>query len=419
MVIGKGYTDRFLSEAEIAQVFEQGLSQIDVDGKKVLVIMPDSTRSGPIPLAFRLFAEHLAGRVAKLDVLIALGTHLPMDEESICRHFGITVEERRGAYADIGIYNHNWEKGLVKIGTITAAEIRELSGGLMEEDVPIEVNERLYDYDHLIICGPVFPHEVVGFSGGNKYFFPGVSGPDVINFTHWLGAVITNVKIIGHGDTPVRQVIDRAAGFIDRPKSCFSMVVKGHHDLSGLFFGSPEESQAAAAKTSAQVNITYVPKPYKTVISVMPELYDDIWTAAKGVYKMEPVVADGGTVIIYAPHIDEISYTHGKILDKTGYHVRDYFLKRMDEYEGVPRGVMAHATHAKGAGTYENGVESPRINVVLATGVPKERCDRINLGYMDPATLNLKEWMGREDEGILVVLRAGETLHRLESEREG
>ena len=419
MVIGKGYADRFLSEAEIAQIFEQGLSQIDVDGKKVLVIMPDSTRSGPIPLAFHLFAKYLAGRVAKLDVIIALGTHLPMNEESICHHFGITLKERRGIYGDIGIYNHNWEKGLINVGTIPAAEIHELSGGLMEEDVAIELNKRLYDYDHLIICGPVFPHEVVGFSGGNKYFFPGVSGPDVINFTHWLGAVITNVKIIGHEDTPVRQVIDRAANFIDRPKSCFSMVVKGHHDLSGLYFGRPEESQAAAAKISAQVNVTYVPKPYKTVISVMPELYDDIWTAAKGVYKMEPVVADGGTVIIYAPHIKEISYTHGKILDKIGYHVRDYFLKRMDQYEGVPRGVMAHATHAKGAGRYENGVESPRFNVVLATGVPKERCDRINLGYMDPATLNLEEWMGREDEGILVVPRAGETLHRLESEREG
>ena len=417
MVIGKGYTDRFLSEAEIRKVMEQGLAQIETVGKKLLVIIPDSTRSGPIPLCFRLFVELLEGKVEKLDFLIALGTHPPMEEDKICQHLGITLEERRTKYAAVGLYNHNWQEGLKYIGTIPAAEIHDLSGGLMEEDVQIDINERIFAYDHIIICGPVFPHEVVGFSGGNKYFFPGISGADVINFTHWLSAVITNWATIGHKDTPVRAVLDRAAGFIDRPKSCFSLVVKGHHDLSGLYFGTPEESQAAAAELSAQVNVVYLDKPYKTVLSVMPELYDDIWTAGKGMYKLEPVVADGGTLIIYAPHIDEISYTHGKILDKIGYHVRDYFLAHMDEFSGFPGGVMAHASHVRGVGTYENGVEKPRIKVVLATGVSKERCDRINLGYMDPATIDPEEWMGREDEGILVVPRAGEMLHRLEKER--
>jgi len=259
----------------------------------------------------------------------------------------------------------------------------------------------------------VFPHEVAGFSGGNKYFFPGVSGPDVINLTHWLAAVITNLKTIGVRHTPVRQVIDRAAAMIDLPKSCFSMVVKGHDDLAGLYFGTPEESQAAAVELSAQVNVVYLDRPVKTVLSVMPTLYDDIWTAGKGMYKMEPVVADGGTVIIYAPHIDEVSYTHGAVLDRIGYHVRDYFLAQMERFAGEPRSVMAHATQVKGTGTYVNGVEEPRINVVLATGVPKERCERINLGYMDPASIRVDEWMGREDEGILVVPRAGEVLHRL------
>ncbi|MCD6520222.1 MAG: DUF2088 domain-containing protein [Anaerolineae bacterium] len=413
MVIGKGYSDRFLTEQEIRGILAEGLGQIETSGKKLLFIFPDTTRSGPFALLFHLITELLGQEPAKLDFLIALGTHLPLNEERICHHFGITPEERHSKYAHVGIYNHNWKEGLKDIGTIPAREIRELSKGLMEEDVHVEVNERLFNYDRIIICGPVFPHEVVGFSGGNKYFFPGVSGPNVIDFTHWLGAVITNLKIIGHEDTPVRRVIDRAASLIDVPKSCFSLVVQGHHDLNGLYFGTPEESQRAAAELSARVNITYVDRPYQTVLSVMPELYDDIWTAAKGMYKMEPVVADGGTVIIYAPHITEISYTHGKILDQIGYHVRDYFLKQMDKFAGVPRTVMAHATHVKGAGTFENGVEKPRINVVLATGVPKERCERINLGYMDPATINPEEWMGREDEGILVVPRAGEKLYRL------
>ena len=419
MVIGKGYADRFLSEDEMRAVFAEGLAQIETEGQRLLIIVPDSTRSGPLPQCFAMLTDLLMGPTAQLDFMIALGTHRAMSEEQICEHLGITVEERRTRYAGVGLLNHNWREGLKTLGTIPAAEIGALCGGLMAEDVRVQINAKLFDYDRVIICGPVFPHEVVGYSGGNKYFFPGVAGPEVIDFTHWLGAVITNVETIGRLRTPVRAVIDRAASLIDVPKSCFSMVVKGHHDLSGLYFGSPEEAQAEAAALSAQVNVVYKPRAYDLVISVMPELYDDIWTAGKGMYKLEPVVADGGTLIIYAPHIDEVSYTHGEVLDRIGYHVRDYFLADMSRFDGEPRGVMAHSSHVKGAGTYVDGVESPRVNVILATGVPKERCERINLGYMDPATLNIDDYLGREDEGILVVPRAGEMLHRLESEREG
>jgi nickel-dependent lactate racemase len=417
MIIGKGYTDRFLTEAEVRDIFARGLPTINAAGKKVLVILPDGTRSGPIPLCFRLFTELLGGVAARLDFLIALGTHMPMEGERLFRHLGITARERETKYAKVGLYNHDWQNLLKCIGTIPAAEIRQLTGGLMAQDVCVEVNRAIFDYDRLIICGPVFPHEVVGFSGGNKYFFPGIAGPEVINFTHWMAAVITNREIIGKKGTPTRKVVNRAASFINLPKSCFSMVVKGHDDLAGLYFGSPEESQEAAADLSAQVNITYIDKPFKTVLSVMPEIYDDIWTASKGMYKMEPVVVDGGTIIVYAPHITEIAYTHGKALDRIGYHVRDYLLKRWDEFKDEPGSVMAHSTLLKGTGTYENGVEKPRVNVVLATGIPKERCERVNLGYMAPASIRLEEWMGREDEGILVVPRAGELLYRLKGER--
>jgi hypothetical protein len=132
-------------------------------------------------------------------------------------------------------------------------------------------------------------------------------------------------------------------------------------------------------------------------------------------YKMEPVVADGGEVIIYAPHISEISYTHGAIIDQVGYHVRDYFVKQWDRFKGYPWGVLAHSTHLRGIGTYdaERGSEHPRIRVTLATGIPRERCERVNLGYRDPATIVLSEWVGREAEGDLVVPRAGEMLYRI------
>ena len=157
----------------------------------------------------------------------------------------------------------------------------------------------------------------------------------------------------------------------------------------------------------------WVNQPFSSVLSVMPEMYDDIWTAAKGMYKMEPAIADGGEVIIYAPHIDEISYTHGRIIDDIGYHVRDYFLEQWDRFKDYPWGVLAHSTHLRGMGTYENGVEKPRIRVTLATGISPERCRRVNLGYLDPDTVNLDEWRDQDEAGSLLIPKAGEMLYRV------
>ena len=415
--IGKGYADQTLSEAEVREIVAQAFDAHDMTGKRVLFIVPDSTRSAPLDMMFRVFFDALADRVAALDYLIALGTHMAMGEEQVNALLGLTSGQRAAKYAHVNIYNHEWDKPetFKHIGTVSAAEIEQITGGLMSMDVPVTINKMLYDYDQVIICGPTFPHEVVGFSGGNKYFFPGVAGPEVINFSHWLGAVITNWNVIGTKHTPVRKVIDRAASFIDLPKLCFSMVVKGHHDLVGLYFGTPEQAYEAAADLSAQHHVRYVEKPYKRVLSVMPELYDDLWTAAKGMYKMEPAIADGGEVIIYAPHIDEISYTHGQIIDEVGYHVRDYFTRQWDRFKGYPWGVLAHSTHLRGIGTYDaaTGVERPRISVTLATRIPRQRCERVNLGYLDPREIDVEEWQGREDQGILVVPKAGEMLYRV------
>jgi nickel-dependent lactate racemase len=303
------------------------------------------------------------------------------------------------------------------VGTIPAGEIGQLSKGMLVQDLPVTVNRMLFDYDQLVVCGPVFPHEVVGYSGGNKYFFPGVSGPDVINFTHWLGALITSYEVIGSGYTPVRAVIDRAASVIDVPKLCFGLVVT-YDGLAGLYAGSPEEAWQAAADLSSRLHVVYVDRPYRRVLSIMPEMYDDLWTAAKGMYKMEPAIADGGEVVIYAPHIAEISYTHGRVIDEVGYHVRDYFVKQWDRFRHYPWGVLAHSTHLRGIGTYDTdtGIERPRIQVTLATGISRERCERVNLGYLDPKSVDITEWDGRGDEGVLVVPRAGEMLYRLKRE---
>ena len=279
--------------------------------------------------------------------------------------------------------------------------------------VPVTLNRLIFEYDLLLICGPVFPHEVAGFSGGAKYLFPGIAGPDIINFTHWLGALVTSLRTIGIKDTPVRRVITQAAGFVPRPLLCLAMVMQGQ-DLHGLYIGDHLEAWSHSADLSAQLDITYVDRPFHRVLSAPAAMYDDLWTAAKAMYKTEPAIADGGEVIIYAPHITEVSYTHGKLIDQVGYHVRDYFVKQWDRFKHVPGSILAHSTHVKGTGTYDaaTGIETPRISVTLATGIPEERCRRINLGYADYREINPETWKGREQEGILYVPHAGEMLYR-------
>ena len=204
----------------------------------------------------------------------------------------------------------------------------------------------------------------------------------------------------------------RAASFIEVPKLCFCAVVK-QEGLAGIFIGAPEDAWSQAADLSAELHIRRVDKLHRQVLSVMPALYDDIWTAAKGMYKLEPVVADGGEVIIYAPHITELSYTHGHVIDEIGYHVRDYFVKQWNRFKDYSWGVLAHSTHLRGIGSYDSGVERPRIQVTLATGIPPDRCERVNLSYCDPGTIDPEEWAGRENEGVLLVPHAGELLYRV------
>ena len=384
-------------------------------GKRVLVIVPDNTRSAPVGLLFKVLHRQVAHVTKTFDVLIALGTHQPMSETAIRRRLEITETERKEHYSGVRFFNHRWNDSdaLKNIGTIAADEISELSGGLFSMDVPVEVNRLLFDYDQIVIVGPVFPHEVVGCSGGNKYLFPGVSGPTVLNFFHWLGAVVTNPMMIGNKWTPVRKVVDRAAALVDVPKLCFSMVVSPQNKLEGLFAGTPEAAWDAASDLSQKIHIVQKDKPLHTILSRAPEMYDELWTGGKCMYKLEPVLADGGELIIYAPHISEVCVTHRQVLHEVGYHCRDYFLKQWDKFKGYPWGVLAHSTHVYGQGTYEDGIETPRAKVTLATGIPAALCERINLGYRDPASVRVEEFENRENEGFLYVPKAGEMLYRL------
>jgi nickel-dependent lactate racemase len=189
--------------------------------------------------------------------MVALGTHPPMSEEAICRRLEITPAERQADFGRVRLLNHEWDNpaALRNLGSIPAEEIAALSGGLFAMDVEVKVNARVFDYDQVIIVGPVFPHEVVGFSGGNKYLFPGIAGPEILNFFHWLGAVITNPMIIGNKWTPVRKVVDRAAKMVGVDKLCFCLVVQGH-ELAGAFAGAPEAAWDEASELSRRLHVT-------------------------------------------------------------------------------------------------------------------------------------------------------------------
>ncbi|MHB8993274.1 MAG: lactate racemase domain-containing protein [Chloroflexota bacterium] len=415
MVIGQGSAEETLTSEEVRQLLAMALEPLPLEGKRVLVIVPDGTRTAPIPLIFYLLHDLIGKRVARLDYLIALGTHPPMDEEAVDRLVGVSAAERAESYPGTRIFNHRWDlpETLETIGVISGREMAGLSGGLVEQETPVRLNRLVFEYDQLIVCGPVFPHEVVGFSGGAKYLFPGIAGSEIIDSTHWLGAMATNVKTIGVKDTAVRRVIHRAAEFLPRPILCLALVLQGSA-LHGLYAGSMLEAWDAAADLSAQLNVVVVPHAFRKVLSMPSEMYDDLWTAAKAMYKVEPAVADGGEVIIYAPHITEVSYTHGRLLDRVGYHVLEYFLKQPERFRDVPGSIKAHSSHVKGAGSYDpaTGIETPRVTVTLATGIPEERCRRINLGYLDYRTIDPRAWAGREKEGVLLLLHAGEMLFR-------
>jgi len=404
----------YLTSDEICSAIAETFVPRDYRDKRVLLIVPDATRTCPLGIIFAALFDQVAGVASAFDVMIALGTHPLMSEQAICNRLKISAEQRSTTYRRVQFFNHEWNNpsSLTRIGTISAAEIEALTNGLFATDVLVNINRRVFDYDQVIIAGPVFPHEVVGFSGGNKYLFPGISGPEVLNFFHWLGAVITNPMIIGNKHTPVRAIIDRAAAMVAIPKVCLCMVVdKGQ--LAGLFAGSPEAALEQASDLSCTFHITYKDRPFHTVLSCAPKMYSELWVGGKCMYKLEPVVADGGELTIYAPHIRELSQVHGALIRSIGYHCRDYFLKQWNDFRHYPWGVLAHSTHVRWIGSYEEGVERCRIKVTLATGIARDVCAAINLGYRDPATINPNEYTGRENDGILIVPDSGEVLFHL------
>lgn len=414
MTSGFGSAEAILSSDEIREIVAAALPESKTRNKRLLVLTPDTTRTCPLPEMVRALQDVAGSVAARLDFMIALGTHTPLADEKILELYGIE-EDQRSSFTKSSFLNHRWDldETMTRIGWIEPEEIEHLSGGRLKERVPVDINRAIFDYDLIVICGPVFPHEVVGYSGGAKYLFPGISGGEFLHAFHWLGAVVTCAGTIGIKHTPVREVINRAMDLIDTEVCCLSMVVKTQSELYGLYAGDYKEAWSAAADLSEQVHVVEKKRAYPTVFGVCPPMYDEIWTGGKVMYKLEQVVADGGKLIIYAPHITEVSRTWGADIERIGYHVVDFFLEQPGKFSDIPRGVLAHSTHVRGTGVMKDGIEKPRIEVVIASQIPPETCAKINLGYLDPDSINPDEFRNREAEGVLFVEKAGEILHRV------
>jgi len=410
-----GGPDQVLDDETVREFVVAALNAEDLDGRSVCVIVPDGTRTCPLPLLMSAVHLALSPRASRITVLIALGTHAAMDDRQLAKHLGYPEGGLSAVYPGMEVINHEWwnPDALVSLGFIGADKVDELSDGRLAQPVEVVINRAVVDHDVALVVGPVFPHEVVGFSGGNKYFYPGVAGQEIIDFSHWLGALITSGDIIGtRGITPVRALINQAASMIPSRRLALCLVAQsGTTALHAVSFGPPEQAWANCADVSAQTHVRYLDAPVRRVLSIIPTKYQDMWTGAKGFYKVEPVVADGGQVVIYAPHITQISAMHPAI-EQIGYHCRDYFLTQWDQFKHYHWGELAHSTHLKGAGSYDPATgEIGRVTVTLATSIPQEMVRAVNLDYLDPSSVDIAAYQA--DPDTLVLPQAGEVLYRL------
>jgi nickel-dependent lactate racemase len=408
-----------LNAADLRQIAREALRVIPA-GARVLAVIPDKTRDDNTDLLFPIVSQELAGRrVARLDALVAQGTHPPMTDAEKRAKIGADT----GALPVLGeVFDHHWDRPseLATLGRLTAAEVSSLTGGLMSADVPVQLNARLAPgaYDYVLVLGAVVPHEVAGFAGGAKYFFPGVAGPELTHLTHWLGALATIERVIGRVETPTRHVIEAAADRVTTPVIGLTSV--STRDAAGLhthalFTGGLRETVRQAAAVSAQLHIRYTGRRYNRVVALLDQHYDELWVGGKASYKLGGVIADGGELVIYAPHLKGISTTHGALIEKYGYAPLERVREMVEGSDELRANlcVAAHLAHVSYAGRLgADGQVEPRYRITLASGIPEEVCRRVKLGFADCGSVDIEA--ARRDPDTLVVDNAGRDLYLVE-----
>ena len=413
-----------LSLDEMREIVTERLSEVP-SGSRVLAIVPDRTRDDNTHLLFPFAAEALRARgIAAPDVLVAQGTHPPMAESETLKKIGLGQEtgngQETGRKAYGRIFDHGWNRpeDLVTLGELHSAQVSRLTGGLMEERITLTANGLLAPglYDAVLIFGATMPHEVAGFSGGAKYFFPGVAGPELTHATHWLGALSSIEHVIGKVETPIRALIEAAADFVVPEVISFNSVVSrdagGSLRTHGLFAGDIREALRRAADVSAKVHIRYTGRRYRRVVALLDEHFDDMWVGGKASYKLGGIIEESGELLIYAPHLKQISETHGALIERYGYAPIEKVRALVSEHAELQANlcVAAHLAHVAYAGrTDSSGEIVPRYRITLASGIDEPTCRRVNLEFMNHQEFRLGDYM--LDPDTLVVERAGIDLY--------
>ncbi len=415
-VIGTGAAFADLKATDMRSIVEDALRGI-TPGSRVLAVVSDRTRDDNTPELFPLISQALARLgAASLDVLIAQGTHVAMSDGDKRAKIGAGL----AAIPLLGtLFDHHWDRDseLTTLGTIGADVIARETGGLLRESVRIRLNARLGpgQYDVVLVIGATVPHEVAGFAGGAKYFFPGVAGPELTHLTHWLGALATIERVIGRVETPTRHLIEAAAAFVPAPVIAFTTVAT--RDANGLktralFAGDLRGTVRRAAEISQQVHVRYTGRRYKRVVAILDDHYDELWVGGKASYKLGSIIERGGELIIYAPQLSAISLTHGALIEKYGYAPLERVRDMVDGSDELRANlcVAAHLAHVAYAGEKgDDGVVVPRYRITLAANLPEATCRRVNLGYLDMHTFNPRAF--REDPDTFTVENAGRDLY--------
>jgi len=418
-VTGKGTPESDLTAADFRRIISEALSKVS-SGARVLAIISDKTRDDNTDSLFPIAAEILADKkIAKLDALVAQGTHSPMTEAEKLSKIGAK------SFSDIpnlqNIFDHEWSNPakLTIIGELSAKKVHEVTNGLFNESIPLTINRLLApgNYDTILIFGATVPHEVAGFAGGAKYFFPGVAGAELTHATHWLAALATIENIIGLIETPTRHLIEAAADFISAEVISFTSVVSRNDEnrlrTYALFAGDFRLALRKAAEVSRQIHIKYTGRKYKRVVALLDEHYEELWLGGKASYRLGGVIEAGGELIIYAPHLHCISETHGEFIEKFGGYAPLENVKELVAQSGELQAnlcVAAHLTQVAYAGrSNENGEIVSRYKITLASQVDAETCRRVNLGFMNYRNFRLTDY--KNDADTLIVECAGRDLY--------
>jgi nickel-dependent lactate racemase len=418
-VTGKGAAEADLTASDFRRILGEALSGVAPEAR-VLAIISDKTRDDNTPELFPIAAEILAENgVARLDALVAQGTHSPMPLADKLSKIGA---ETLAEIPNLGtIFDHDWSdpEQLAVIGELSAEKVRELTENLFSEPIKLSINRLLAagNYDAVLIFGATVPHEVAGFAGGAKYFFPGVAGAELTHATHWLAALATIENIIGRIETPTRRLIEAAADFVPAKvisiTSVVSRTAEDRLQTHALFAGDFRLALRRAAEISRKVHIKYTGRKYRRVVALLDEHYDELWTGGKASYRLGAIIEEGGELVIYAPHLQCISETHGAAIEKFGGYAPLEKVKELVAQSGELQQnlcVAAHLAHVAFAGrTDAEGKIQTRFKITLASRVDEENCRRVNLNFMDYQSFRLDDY--ENDADTLIVERAGRDLY--------